>query len=241
VKKRGGCCSTIVGLLRHILLGQCLHWCDCGLFSATVAVLFENTFLMVFGLLTANVLHLDETRGTFMILCGELGIMGATIVLAFTKNTKALVVAMVLLGTVACFWFVSIVLLLFNIEHELGPISPPPPPPLPSPMPLIGRSLAAAAAPLSTYESARYSTAALLAHSSSPSPPIGDGSKSFGELLKEWTVTSYDVICIVTQMCTIVNHALLMVYIYRDLIARGSILERNESDLLLRRAKEPDP
>eukprot|EP00966_Prymnesium_polylepis_P217473 5033361-Prymnesium_polylepis.1 len=133
---------------------------------------------------------------------------------------------------------------------ESPPPLPPPFPAPPSPLPqaalvlTVARDDVAAAASSTAARSLQAASAAGLAQgaaalmetsSSPPSAAPPTSGKTFGGHIREWAVASYDVICIITQLCTIVNHILLLVYIKRDLLVGTSPKPkpRGESDALL--------
>ena len=60
--------------------------------------------------------------------------------------------------------------------------------------------------------------------------------KNFGDHVREWIIVSYDVVLVVVQTCTIINHVLLMYAIQKVLWKRGSEPAPLENDPLLKGA-----
>ena len=228
------CCCDCTKVL---LFGQCMHWCDLSLRTMTVSVMFENVFLMFFGWLTGNILHYNETRGTYMVLFGQFGMLSAVLVISNPEKRVALRIAMVLLALVAIWWVASIVTLLFTIEHTLDE-SPPPPPP-PPPAQALQAVAALSAAPAAPTVTSMVAAAGRSLHELATGAVALDAApsqKNFGDHVREWIIVSYDVVLVVVQTCTIINHVLLMYAIQKVLWKRGSEPAPLENDPLLKGA-----
>ena len=216
------CCCDVSKVL---LFGQCMHWRDLSLRTMTISVMFENVFLMFFGWLTGNVLHFNENRGTYMILFGQFGMLSAVLVISNPEKRVVLRVAMVLLALVAIWWVVSIVTLLFTIEHTMDE-SPPPAPP--APVHVLQAAAAHSAAPAGAAGASSMLQSVAAAGRSLHEIAVravaldaARSGKTVGDHLREWIIVSYDVVLVVVQTCTIINHLLLMYTINKVLWKRG--------------------